>query len=78
MGLIQLYRLGISPILGSSCRYYPTCSHYSLDAIKIHGPLKGTWLAIKRVTSCHPLGGSGFDPVPGSEMEKEAQREKEI
>ena len=61
---IKLYQILISPILGPNCRYHPTCSHYSIEAINKHGPFKGTWLAIKRISSCHPWGGSGHDPVP--------------
>ena len=61
---IKLYQLVISPILGPNCRYHPTCSQYSIEAINKHGPFKGTWLAIKRISSCHPWGGSGHDPVP--------------
>jgi putative membrane protein insertion efficiency factor len=61
---IKGYRLLISPLLPPSCRYTPSCSVYAMDAITKHGPLKGTWLAIKRISSCHPWGGSGYDPVP--------------
>ena len=61
---IKLYQLLISPILGPNCRYHPTCSQYSIEAINKHGPFKGSWLAIKRISSCHPWGGSGHDPVP--------------
>ena len=61
---IKLYQILISPILGPNCRYHPTCSQYSIVAINKHGPFKGTWLAIKRISSCHPWGGSGHDPVP--------------
>lgn len=62
--LIRFYQMAISPYLGSNCRFQPTCSHYSLEALKKHGILKGTWLAIKRISSCHPWGRSGYDPVP--------------
>ena len=61
---IRFYQLAISPMLPSSCRYTPTCSQYSIEAIKKHGPLKGLWLSIKRILSCNPWGGSGYDPVP--------------
>ena len=61
---IKLYQILVSPILGPNCRYHPTCSQYSIEAINKHGPFKGTWLAIKRISSCHPWGGSGHDPVP--------------
>lgn len=61
---IHFYRLAISPMLPVSCRYTPTCSQYALEALKIHGPIKGSWLAIKRICRCHPWGGCGYDPVP--------------
>ena len=61
---IKLYQILISPILGPNCRYHPTCSQYSIEAINKYGPFKGTWIAIKRISSCHPWGGSGHDPVP--------------
>ncbi|MAW95712.1 MULTISPECIES: membrane protein insertion efficiency factor YidD [unclassified Leeuwenhoekiella] len=61
---IRLYQRFLSPILPPACRYTPTCSHYSVEAIQKHGPLKGLWLAIKRIASCNPWGGSGYDPVP--------------
>jgi putative membrane protein insertion efficiency factor len=62
--LIRIYQYTLSPYLGRSCRYTPTCSVYGVDAIKKHGAIKGGWLAAKRVSSCHPWGGSGYDPVP--------------
>ena len=62
--LIRTYQLVISPVLAGSCRYQPTCSQYAQDAIDLHGPFKGSWLAVKRVARCHPWGSSGFDPVP--------------
>ena len=62
--LIWIYRRMISPLFPSSCRYAPTCSGYAKEAIEKYGALKGGKLAIKRISSCHPWGGSGFDPVP--------------
>jgi putative membrane protein insertion efficiency factor len=62
--LIRFYQLAISPLLGSNCRYTPTCSQYALESIKVHGIVKGGWLASKRIGSCHPWGGKGHDPVP--------------
>jgi putative membrane protein insertion efficiency factor len=62
--LVRMYQLLISPILPSTCRYAPTCSHYMLDALKKYGIFKGLWLGIKRIGRCHPWGGSGYDPVP--------------
>lgn len=62
--LIKIYQLCISPLTPATCRYQPTCSHYSVEALKKHGLFKGGWLAVKRIFSCHPWGGSGHDPVP--------------
>ncbi|TLX73050.1 membrane protein insertion efficiency factor YidD [Labilibacter sediminis] len=61
---IKIYQHVISPMLGTSCRYTPSCSAYSIEAIKKHGPFKGMYLAIKRILSCNPWGGHGHDPVP--------------
>lgn len=62
--LIKFYQYAISPWLGKNCRYEPTCSHYTLEALKTHGLFRGSFLGIKRILSCHPWGGSGYDPVP--------------
>jgi putative membrane protein insertion efficiency factor len=72
---IQAYRYVLSPMLPPSCRFAPSCSAYALEALATHGPLKGAWLAIRRVSRCHPItflgGSSGFDPVPpGSRQEQ--------
>ncbi|MFA5971783.1 MAG: membrane protein insertion efficiency factor YidD [Lentimicrobiaceae bacterium] len=64
IGIIRFYQYAISPYLPPSCRYTPTCSAYGIEALKKHGPFKGGWLTIKRVVSCNPWGGSGYDPVP--------------
>ena len=61
---IKLYQILLSPLIGPSCRFTPTCSNYAIEAINKHGPIKGFWLAIKRISKCHPWGGSGHDPVP--------------
>ena len=61
---IKLYQILLSPLIGPSCRFNPTCSNYAIEAINKHGPIKGFWLAIKRISKCHPWGGSGHDPVP--------------
>ncbi len=61
---VRFYRLFISPLIPSSCRYTPTCSEYALQAVQKHGPVKGVWLAIRRILRCHPWGGHGYDPVP--------------
>ncbi len=62
--IIRFYQLSISPLLPPSCRYLPTCSEYGIEAISKYGPIKGGWMTIKRVLSCNPWGGSGYDPVP--------------
>ena len=62
IGLINGYRYLLSPVIPGRCRYLPTCSEYALEAIDKYGLRKGTWMAIKRVSRCHPWGGSGFDP----------------
>ena len=64
IGIVKLYQYLVSPLLPTSCRYTPTCSVYSVDAIKKHGPFKGGWMALKRISRCHPWGTNGFDPVP--------------
>ena len=64
IGLIKIYQLIISPWMGASCRYTPTCSQYGIEALKKYGPIKGLWLTLKRLASCNPWGGHGHDPVP--------------
>ncbi|MEI6865994.1 membrane protein insertion efficiency factor YidD [Flavicella sp.] len=66
IALVRIYQAMISPYIPSTCRYSPTCSHYAIEALEVHGVLKGGILAIKRILSCHPWGGSGYDPVPQS------------
>ncbi|MDA0679455.1 MAG: membrane protein insertion efficiency factor YidD [Proteobacteria bacterium] len=72
LGLVWIYRTAVSPLLGSNCRYEPTCSTYAEEALRLHGAFKGSWLVMKRIARCHPWGGSGYDPVPGAD---ENQRE---
>jgi putative membrane protein insertion efficiency factor len=62
--LIQAYRYTLSPMLGRSCRFFPSCSEYAIEALQRHGAVRGTWLATKRITRCHPWHPGGFDPVP--------------
>ena len=62
--LIYFYKYVISPLTPASCRHYPTCSEYSIQALKAHGPLRGSWLAVTRISRCHPWGAGGIDPVP--------------
>lgn len=69
IGLIKVYRYGISPFLPARCRYIPSCSEYALDAVKIHGAITGGKLAAKRLCSCHSWGGHGYDPVPPKQTE---------
>lgn len=69
IALVRLYRAALSPWLGSNCRFQPTCSSYAIEALEVHGALKGSWLAARRIARCHPWGGSGYDPVPGTEKD---------
>ncbi len=62
--LIRAYQLIISPMLGSNCRFVPTCSEYAMESFKTHGLIKGLFLTIKRIGKCHPWGGHGYDPIP--------------
>ncbi len=64
---VRAYRLLLSPWVGHGCRFQPTCSAYALEALACHGGLKGGWLTVHRLCRCHPWGGHGFDPVPGTE-----------
>ena len=76
IGPIFFYRWFLSPILPINCRYQPTCSAYAIDAIKSRGPLQGTALAVKRIASCHPWGGHGYDPVPNAVVKDKNDKEK--
>ena len=62
--LIRVYQFVVSPVFNNNCRYLPTCSEYSINALKVHGPIKGLYYSSKRIIRCHPFGGQGFDPVP--------------
>ena len=68
---VRGYRLVFSPWVGRNCRYQPTCSAYALEALEKHGGLKGTYLAARRIGRCHPLGGTGYDPVPGPDDDQD-------
>ena len=64
IGLVQFYRYALSPLKPSNCRFYPTCSMYMLQALRRYGPLKGSYLGIKRILKCHPFHKGGYDPLP--------------
>lgn len=64
IGLVRFYQGAVSPHFPPACRYTPTCSSYAIEALRRHGALRGSWLALKRLLRCHPWGGSGYDPVP--------------
>ena len=69
--LIRVYQKAVSPNLPNTCRFYPSCSEYGKQAIEEYGALKGTYLAVKRVSKCHPLNSGGFDPVPERDVEQD-------
>jgi putative membrane protein insertion efficiency factor len=62
--LVRVYQVGLSPLFGGSCRYYPTCSAYAIEALQRHGALRGSWMAARRIGRCHPFRPGGYDPVP--------------
>ena len=64
MGLIRAYQLILSPFIGNQCRFHPSCSNYALQAVRQHGALRGSVLAVRRLLKCHPFHPGGFDPVP--------------
>ncbi len=74
IALLKLYRLLISPLYGNVCRYYPSCSAYALRAVEVHGAVRGSWLAARRLLRCHPWAPGGYDPVPGTPEHAEEQR----
>lgn len=78
IGIVRFYQLFISPILGPRCRFYPTCSSYTIDAIQQHGVICGTWLAIKRIVRCHPANPGGIDPVPSCGCQKGCKSQLEL
>ena len=64
VALLRTYQMTLSPLLGPCCRFQPSCSQFALEALERHGALRGSWLAMHRISRCHPLGGAGYDPVP--------------
>ncbi|MDB2414965.1 membrane protein insertion efficiency factor YidD [Rickettsiales bacterium] len=70
--IIKSYQWVISPILGCNCRYLPTCSEYTIEAIEKYGVIRGLWLGIKRISRCHPFGSSGYDPIPQIKCKNES------
>jgi putative membrane protein insertion efficiency factor len=74
MALIRLYQWILSPMLGAHCRFYPSCSCYAHEAVQRHGALRGTWLALKRLSRCHPFSPGGYDPVPGQRPRRAHER----
>jgi uncharacterized protein len=71
--LVRAYRAYVSPLLGPRCRFAPSCSAYALEALETHGALRGTWLAVRRVSRCHPFHRGGYDPVPDPAPGSEAR-----
>lgn len=71
IGIIKLYQLVLSPMLGPTCRFHPSCSHYAIGAISEHGMIKGSSLSVKRILKCHPLNDGGYDPVPEKKKDQE-------
>ncbi|MDP3535771.1 MAG: membrane protein insertion efficiency factor YidD [Halomonas sp.] len=75
VGLVKVYQYTISPLLGPRCRFWPSCSSYTIEAIQVHGPFKGGWMAAKRIVKCHPGNPGGMDPVPGGRSEQLCQED---
>lgn len=71
--VIKVYQVTLSPVMGRQCRFSPTCSWYGLEAYRTHGGVRGTWLTLRRLARCHPLGGHGYDPVPPRDVEEDGQ-----
>ena len=76
IAFIKAWRLLISPLYGQVCRYHPSCSAYGLEAVQVHGAIKGGWLCVRRITRCHPWAAGGYDPVPGTAAAYAWEREQ--
>lgn len=74
IALLRVYRFAISPMFGQTCRYYPSCSAYAIEALQVHGAVRGSWLAVKRVARCHPWTPGGVDHVPPRKPERTSPR----
>ncbi|MDQ7730165.1 membrane protein insertion efficiency factor YidD [Halomonas sp. SpR8] len=77
IGCIRVYQYTLSPLLGPRCRFWPSCSSYTIEAIQVHGPFKGGWMAVKRIVKCHPGNPGGMDPVPGGRSERLCQEDEQ-
>ena len=75
-GLIQLYQLCLSPLFGANCRHLPSCSHYAKDALNMHGPLRGSYIALKRILRCHPCAEPMVDPAPSAIKKTDVRRKR--
>lgn len=71
LSIIKFYQRAISPLTPPTCRFHPTCSQYGFEAIETHGALKGSWLAIRRISKCHPFHEGGYDPVPEKKIKED-------
>lgn len=76
IGFIRLWRAVISPLYGNVCKYHPSCSAYGLEAVQVHGALRGSWLTMARIVRCNPWSTGGYDPVPGTPAAEEWAREQ--
>ncbi len=74
---VKLYQVTLRPWLGAQCRFHPTCSAYAVEALRVHGALRGSWLSLRRLLRCHPLGGAGFDPVPHKDSGSHSRRDED-
>lgn len=78
IGLVRLYQVTLSPLLGPRCRFWPSCSHYTEEAIRVHGPWRGGWMGARRIIRCHPGSRGGIDPVPGGPSEALCHADDEL